>query len=221
MAPIRHRTNFRRRHRQNGKINEQRQITQWSVTRTYCYLYSCTTKHTFPQPILFYGRPAKLNENRGRYCLYKTDRKFRPITSLDISFQLCEKYWAAVETELVIDCGSSRQFGGVKGRSASDPLIELELLYADAEARQCNITALFSDKTSAYDSLNTSLFPLLYARWGCPAYISNRFSSVCFHHKRQTLPKDRTHVTGCSGCRQLCVHLQQPYQNASAQQHAR
>lgn len=116
--------------------------------------------------------------------LYKSDRKFRPITSLDISFQLCEAYWTKNEMELVIDCGTDRQYGGVTGRGANEPLLELQLLLADAVHNDKTLIAYLSDKTSAFDSARPSMCPILYKRWNCPNHISNRMASVASNHLR-------------------------------------
>lgn len=117
-------------------------------------------------------------------ALYKDDKRFRPVTSCPLAWQLGEQTHAKLEGELVIDMANGRQFGGVKGKSASEPLLELQLLLADAAARDANLTIIYSDKTSAFDSLNVCLFPILYGRWHCPNHISSRMTATASGHRR-------------------------------------
>lgn len=117
-------------------------------------------------------------------ALYKDNKRFRPVTSCPLAWQLGEQTHAKLEGELVIDMANGRQFGGVKGKSASEPLLELQLLLADAAARDANLTIIYSDKTSAFDSLNVCLFPILYGRWHCPNHISSRMTATASGHRR-------------------------------------
>lgn len=149
----------------------------------------CSSKATqeallFLSRFYFAGDPPKEMKTGLVTSIYKDSFRFRPITSLDISFQLCESYHKKKEMELIVDCGINRQFGGVIGRSASEPLIELELLLNDAILNDKTLIAYFTDKTSAYDATNPSLFPMMYARWGCPLHISARMAGVTWHHYR-------------------------------------
>lgn len=116
--------------------------------------------------------------------IYKDSERFRPITNLDVSFQLCEAFYMNKEMEIAIMCGSSRQFGGLVGRSGCEPLLELELLVEDALANNKMLVAWYADKSSAFDSTSPSMFGICYKRWGCPKHISMRMASVASGHRR-------------------------------------
>ena len=151
--------------------------------------------------------------------LYKNCERFRPVTSLDVSFQLCECYHRDKEMELVVECGTDRQYGGVVGRSTSEPLLELEFLLEDALQNNKTLIAYYSDKTSAYDSVSPEMFPVVYSRWKCPKHISLRMSAVASGHRRlcktgagtDPINKAFPIESSCVKCYQIHLHVRCSY----------
>lgn len=167
--------------------------TSMNVNKSHCTLAPEHLVHggdTLAECYLYMSKPYFAGTVPTSMCtgvvtaLYKTASRFRPVTSIPLCYQLCEQTHSNREGMMVVNHGSSRQFGGVKGRGAAEPLQELQLLIADAAAHGKNLTIIYSDKTGAYDSINPAIFPVVYGRWHCPNHISSRMASVASNHLR-------------------------------------
>ena len=146
----------------------------WDILRTICN--GCLVlkdippvfKHTLIHPI-------------PKTDLADTVEKLRPIALLEVGYKLLSgtlsKRIRAATAALQPPFIHPAQFGGMEGRSTTDPLFLLRLAQEDARARRCSFYSSFTDISAAYDSVQTCSKVLAYSAAGFPAaflmFISN------------------------------------------------